>query len=495
MGSRRSAAPRYAGRRLGSRNLVFVTLVLALALRLYHVDAPIIGEHAWRQSDTAAMARHFLRGGFRLLHPQVQWGGDGSGELAAELPLYPFLVALLQSIAGPHDWIARGLAALFSVASIGYLYLLARVHASERSARWAAFFLAVLPLSVFFGRAVMGESLMLAASVGGIFHFSAWTRTGRRRDFALSALLTAVACLVKPTALFAAFPLGWLAFSRFGVGALRRPALWVFALLVLAPVAAWFAHAHAIEHQGGLSVGIASKLGDLELVLRGAYWKRALLDRFAQHHLTWLGSGVFVIGLALPRQRAGDRLFDVWLFGMLVYLVVVAPGIHLHSYYELPLLYPAAVTMGRVYERWFDLATPRAPATLALGAVALGIAIWSALLLQMLYEREDPATSPEFALATRVAAATRPDDRVLLAERDPTVLYLADRHGWAESFGALDDATLEDRIARGAALLAGSRDHRGWSATEDQRVAALAQRYTLLSDDGTRFVIRLAPTR
>lgn len=475
--------------------VVLAILALALALRFFHADAPILGEHAWRQSDTASMARHFVRGGYRLLHPQVQWGGDGSGELASELPLYPLLVALLQSIAGPHEWIARGLAALFSVVSIAYLYALARVYASEHSARWAAFFLAVLPLSVFFGHAVMGESLMLAASVGGIFHFSVWTRTGRWRDFAVSALLTSIACLVKATALFAVFPLGWLAFSHFGVSALRRPALWSYAALVLAPVAAWFAHAHAIEQQTGLTVGIWGKLGDPGLVLRGAYWKRVLLERFAQHHLTWLGFGVFAIGLALPRQRPGERLFDVWLFGMLVYLMVVAPGNYLHNYYQLPLLYPATVTMGRVYERWFRPATPRAPVTLALGAVALGIAIWSALLLRLLYTREDPATSPDFALATRVAAATRPDERVLLADRDPTVLYLADRHGWAEAFDGLDDAALEDRIARGAALLAGSRDHHGWSAAEDQRVAALARRYTPLNDDGNAFVIRLEPTR
>jgi 4-amino-4-deoxy-L-arabinose transferase-like glycosyltransferase len=466
--------------------VVLATLAVALALRLFHLDAPLIGEHSWRQTDTASMARHFERGGYRFLRPQVQWGGDGSGEIASELPLYPFLVALLQGVLGPHDWIGRLLAAVFSVASIAYLYALARVYAGERSARWAAFFLAVLPLSVFFGRAVMGESLMLAASVGGIFHFSQWTRTGSRRDFAASALLTAIACGVKATALFAVFPLGWLAFSRFGLGALRKSALWLYAALVLGPLAAWYAHAHAIEAQTGLTVGIFGKLGDLDLVLRSAYWKRVVFDRFAQHQLTWLGFGVFAVGLVLPRRRPGERLFDVWLLGMLVYLVVVAPGNHLHSYYLLPLLYPAAVTMARVYDRWFE------PATLALGAVALGILVWSALLLRILYAREDPATSPDFALATRVAAATRPDERVVLADRDPTVLYLADRHGWTDAIGVLDDAALEDRIARGAALLAGSRDHRGWSAAQDERVAALARRYTPLGDDRNGFVIRLA---
>ena len=42
------------------RPLLFL-VTLALAIRLYHVDAPILGIHAWRQSDTAAIARKIGR--------------------------------------------------------------------------------------------------------------------------------------------------------------------------------------------------------------------------------------------------------------------------------------------------------------------------------------------------------------------------------------------------------------------------------------------------
>ena len=50
-------------------------LALGAALRLYHVTAPFLDAHAWRQLDTAAMARNFYEGPFFPLDPRVDWGG------------------------------------------------------------------------------------------------------------------------------------------------------------------------------------------------------------------------------------------------------------------------------------------------------------------------------------------------------------------------------------------------------------------------------------
>ena len=50
-------------------------LALGAALRLYHVTAPFLDAHAWRQLDTAAMARNFYEGPFFPLDPMVDWGG------------------------------------------------------------------------------------------------------------------------------------------------------------------------------------------------------------------------------------------------------------------------------------------------------------------------------------------------------------------------------------------------------------------------------------
>ena len=69
-------------------------LLFALAVRLYQIDAPILG---WRQADTAAMARNFHQNGYMFFYPQVDWGGDTPGYVETECPVYPFAVAVLYS--------------------------------------------------------------------------------------------------------------------------------------------------------------------------------------------------------------------------------------------------------------------------------------------------------------------------------------------------------------------------------------------------------------
>ena len=41
--------------------ILFLILFLALILRLYKIDIPLADFHSWRQADTAAVARNFLR--------------------------------------------------------------------------------------------------------------------------------------------------------------------------------------------------------------------------------------------------------------------------------------------------------------------------------------------------------------------------------------------------------------------------------------------------
>ena len=52
-------------RPVGPSRLALV-LCLALALRLVHLGAPILGIHSWRQADTASMARNFDENGYRF---------------------------------------------------------------------------------------------------------------------------------------------------------------------------------------------------------------------------------------------------------------------------------------------------------------------------------------------------------------------------------------------------------------------------------------------
>src|SRR4029450_12260491 len=96
------------------------------SLRLFHVDAAFLDTHAWRQLDTAAMARNFYEDGFIPFDPQVDWGGR-HGYLEAECPLIPALIAFVYRIFGLHEIVGRLIIIAFSLGLVWATYRLALI--------------------------------------------------------------------------------------------------------------------------------------------------------------------------------------------------------------------------------------------------------------------------------------------------------------------------------------------------------------------------------
>ena len=117
--------PRFSPALMTDRDRLALVLILALgaALRLFHVDAAFLDTHAWRQLDTAAMARNFYEDGFLPFDPQVDWGGR-HGYLEAEFPLVPALIAAVYRVVGLHETAARLFIVLTGVALIWAVYRL-----------------------------------------------------------------------------------------------------------------------------------------------------------------------------------------------------------------------------------------------------------------------------------------------------------------------------------------------------------------------------------
>src|SRR5262245_57051349 len=136
------------------RDRLALVLILALgaSLRLFQVTAPFVDTHAWRQLDTAAMARNFYERSFIPFDPMVDWGGR-NGYLEAEFPLVPAVIAAVYRVAGLHEILGRLVIILSSVALIWAVYRLSiSLDGRLPAARAAAFLMAVSPAAVFFGR-------------------------------------------------------------------------------------------------------------------------------------------------------------------------------------------------------------------------------------------------------------------------------------------------------------------------------------------------------
>jgi 4-amino-4-deoxy-L-arabinose transferase-like glycosyltransferase len=441
------------------RDRILLALLLgALAIRLVHLDAPIIGIHAWRQSDTAAMARNYYENGYDFAHPQIDAAGAGDGSCETEFPLYPFVVALLYRTTGVWEGWGRLVSALCSVLGMVFLHALVRRTSGRGAALWSTAFLGFLPLSAFYSRAFMPEAMMLMGSAAGIDAFERWTRTGAWRWWLLALAATMLACLLKITSLYLGLPLAWLAWRRWGLGFLRRPAPWLFALLVFAAVALWYGHAHRVGREAGQSFGIwgygTDKWGQWHLLATWGFWNDVVFRSLAERHITWPAVPLVVVGLILPRRRRDERLFDWWLAGVLAYVVIAQKGNLAHEYYQLPALLPLAAVLGRTVARGLDRSTrwPLALGTAA--AVALSIGDGAGRYANYL-ARENAADSWQLALARLVQEKTGDRERGLFVQGgDPTLLYLSHRKGWRGSADTLSPADVANTIRAGATFLA-----------------------------------------
>jgi hypothetical protein len=230
------------------KNIHFWVLLLifigAFALRLYRFDGPIADWHSWRQADTSAVSRNFVKNGFDILHPKfddlsnVPSGIDNpQGLRFVEFPLYNIKQALLYKLFGMltlEQW-GRMVSIISSLFSMLFLYLIVTRHSNKKIGILSAFFFGFIPYNIFYGRTILPDPSMVASSLGGIYFFDLWiveiskqkTKYKQYFYFILSILLTAAALLFKPYAIFFTLPMIVLVFNKWGWGFIKKWQLWI----------------------------------------------------------------------------------------------------------------------------------------------------------------------------------------------------------------------------------------------------------------------------
>lgn len=453
--------------------LLFLGLV-ALVPRLYQLNSPLIGIHSWRQADTAAIARNFyaipltLSQLTQFFYPQVDWGGGAAAE--TEFPLYPAIVSGLYRLIGPQTAGARLVTVLFSLIGLYFLYRLIERSFNRSVAFWSALFYAILPTSVFYGRTVQPESLVMMGTLGGLYFFKRWTDGEKGRDLLLSWILSAIATLTKVLPLvYLGIPLLFLATAKYKVRVFRRLDLWIYAISLLGVTFAWYYHAHQIYLDTGLTFGFWSASTNryrwIEL-LSFQFWSDILL-RLIVRHFAIFGFIVVLIGLSYQRQKVEDYLWEVGLVSSLLANAIAPTSSYIHEYYQLPTVLYSLVFVGKVYSRTFTTASDpsftQQPANRKISPRLLKAAlvltfIAGSLIYAIDYMSLEAADSSEvYYLSTQIQKHTPADSKVLATtQSDPTLLYLANRKGWLISPGEISAKRLSAARKQGADFLVGS---------------------------------------
>ncbi|MBI3071635.1 MAG: glycosyltransferase family 39 protein [Deltaproteobacteria bacterium] len=460
------------------------------------VDAPLLGVHAWRQTDTAAVARNFHEGGYRLLRPQIDWRGDTDGAVEMEFPLYPFLVALAYGLTGASESVGRLISILFSLVSLFFIYRIARRLFDSRTGLWATAIAAFLPLNIFYGRAFMPEPLHLATLAAGFDFFLAWLDRPTHSRLVAASLFFSLALLTKLTALWIAFPLLVATHGRFGWHLFTKLPLWGFAILTLAPVLAWYTHAHSLYRETGLTFGIwafgEDKWGNFGMLLTPDFWNRVFIHFLIERHLAYFALPFFVLSLVFRRgERHAHRFLVAWLLTGLLFIALVARGNAVHEYYQLPFIIPVSILIGRFLASTFDGSWTFVWRNAAITLGLIGMVGISASLLINYWRKEDPAREPMTQVAKALRDTTAVSDLIVaIDDNDPTLLYHAHRKGWHAEAKTVDRATLENLRKRGARVVAGTKTRFQFAEGQDRLNQVLSSGESVLNDS-IGFIVRL----
>jgi len=434
---------------------------------LHGIHNPILDHPGWRQGDTAAIARNFARLQFNIMYPQTMYDGPPPNYVELELQIVPFLVAALYKLFGIHEIFGRLISLGFSLATVATIGYFARwLYGSALAGLLAAFFFAIFPGSVYYGRTFMPDAAMVFFLTAALFVAARYLVENARlslREAVWPVLLLTLAYLAKPVAVLALVPVFGLLWERARTRRKMPPGS--IALLILLPLLILWLYDRRVaaiaEWHWASGITQLHVLPSLRAAFSslGAFAAKLAQFRAALAMLpaTMLGSIACLLSVAsfvaLPWVAARSKaLLWSWLAAGLIYTYVVVT-VERVDYYLYPLLPLCALAIGGALAHFIavvrraDAAPPARYALLALvGAIAVAALVQSRGPVAAYY-RYDKQVYRNAAALDRVLPK---DALVVIGHYGPNVQYYIDRFGWEEDPRLWTPFDEESAIRKGA---------------------------------------------
>lgn len=484
-------------------------MLLAVALRLKGIHSPILDHPGWRQGDTASIARNFALLQYNILAPQTTYNGAPPHYVELELQIVPFLAATLYRIFGIHEIFGRLITIVFSVATVGVVGLFARwLFTSVSAGLIAAFFYAVLPGSVYYGRTFTPDTTMvffLTAALYVVTRLIVEDEVFSQRSLARATALLTFAYLAKPVAVTGIVAVIAALWERLRSGRTMRPTA-ILVLLAVPLVILYLYDYRVAEHAEWHWASGITKLhvipGLISAFTSASGFALKAVNFFKvlnMLRMTMLGTIAFVLSIAsfvaigwIPmRSRV---VLWAWLAGGLLYtyVVVTVERVDYYMYLLLPL---CALAIGGALAAFIRrmLAADAAPATrYALASlvpiVALACAAEGHAAVRPYYAYNKQA----YRNAVFLDKTLPRDALVVIGHYGPDVQYYINRFGWEE------DPYLWTPFDEQSAIRKGSRY---FISIEDQRfrknleLCAWMQRFPIRNPNAQWPVYETDPAR
>jgi len=452
--------------------LIISLIIFAVTFipRLYKINNPVADWHSWRQADTAAVARNFVKERFNLLYPQ-------SDSLMAlnnkqlpnpdrlfinEFPAYNAIVAVFYQQFGIHEVYARLVSVFFSSLGAVFLFWLAKDLFGNKIALVTGLFYAFNPYNIYYGRVIMPDPTFISLSIISLYLFT-------RFKFVLFSLTFALAMLVKPYAVFILLPCFYWAIVS------RKLKQFFFSLLSLFPFLLW--RYHYLSHPEA-NFDTTWLFNRTNIRFSGAFFRWLIYDRMNRLIFATGGFVLLIIGLLNSYLDKKKALVFVWFLSVVAYMTIFAMGNVTHDYYQLPLMPVGSILVAFGFWAIIDQAkTPLAKwlnPVIALVLLTLSFAFgW--------YEVRGffNINHPEIVAAGQAVDRLTPKDALVIAayNSDPAFLYQTNRYGWP------DGVDIETKVKNGAAYYV--------SVNDDNVSQYLAEKCQVVEKTDTYIVIGL----
>lgn len=439
--------------------LLSILLVLAVILRIYKINIPLADHHSWRQSDTAAVARNFIKERWDFTKPRIDnmtflHPGKPNPErlFLVEPPIYQTIVAGFYKIFGVQESYARLVSIIFSLGSMIFLFLLTREFFGGAVGLLTAFFFAVLPYSIFYSRVVLPEPMMIFLTLGLFYSVNRWLGKEEISWWLISVVFGILVFTQKSFPLFLLLPLGYLIFKKYTIHSIKQPKIWLFFLLSLVPIALWRLWISQFP-EGIPAYEWLFNQGDIRF--KGAFFWWIFAERISKLILGYWGLPLLVLGLVLkPGQREGWFL-HLWLVAFLFYVTVFASGNITHDYYQIPLIPIVAIFLAR--GSWWLLTAPRQIFNKLICYLLFVICVLFMLAFSWYQVRDFYNIQGGVDLAGRAVDELTPKNALVLTgdSNDATLLYNTNRWGWTGGYASYfpnTPQTIEKAKVMGASI-------------------------------------------
>jgi 4-amino-4-deoxy-L-arabinose transferase-like glycosyltransferase len=424
--------------------ILSIILIVAFVFRLYKINSPLADFHSWRQVDTAAVARNYVKNGIDLFRPvyddlsNVQSGMDNPhGYRMVEFPIYNAIIAVLYKtfpVFSLEIW-ARLTTIIFSLIIISIIYYLLLKESSRMSAIFGSLTYAVFPFFVFFSRVVLPETAALSFSILGIFFFYLNTQPKAKRVlsilfYLLSSIFFVCALLIKPTVLFYLFPIIVLFYRKYKLNLIKKLDFYLYFIITLAPLFYWRMYIknfpEGIPYSDWLFTSVNTSEGLKSIFFRPSFFRWIFFERINNLILGGYLTLFFVLGVISKQKKYFLLSF---LFSTLAYIFVFQGGNLQHEYYQTLILPVFAMMVGLGVNFVFEHKNN------FIGSFFTSILILSIFAFSFYFSyfkvKDYYSYSQELVQeANIINSLTEPEDKIVTDRTgDTTLLYLADRRG------------------------------------------------------------------